>query len=501
MKDLVGMKKSISCYDNVIRINSNNIDALNGRGLALERLDRYEEAVIDYDKAEHIYDNMINAINDKGNSFHSIGRYTEAIKYYYKALELDPNNIDAWYHKGLSLSNLGRYQEAIECYDKALEINPDYTETLNGRGLTLERLGRYEEAISCYDNVIRIDPNNIDAWYHKGCLLLNSGNYAEAENYYKHAYDLTKVDHLNHYKISILVALRELYSNHTYQFDKSLKISQNLSEIEPASERMAMLAEDYIKTRSYSKGRECSLQALKDTPSSRIRIQSIIRLLILTSYMMEGNFTNGNKRLAEFIEYYKELEDFKVDEDQWSFDGLIYSINKNNSVSLETKSILVDLIDLLRGRKVKDKILSRMVKDFLTTNANLQHKIFKLKRIVMPCILIGTFVSLIGIYYFAYLLPQQQDKPCLTPEAGVSPLVNAKAYNIAIDPHLNKVYVTTTNVTSDYSSIMVIDCGTNQITGNRIQLGIHSNSQSIAVNPTTDKIYLLQILVLILYLL
>jgi YVTN family beta-propeller protein len=481
--------ESIACYDRVTHLKPDNITAWYHRGLSLSNLGRYEEAVKSYDKVLEREPDSLYALNSKGSALNYLGKYTEAIKYYNRALEVDPNNTAAWYHRGLSLSNLGRYEEAIECYERALEINLDHTDALNGKGLALERLGRYEEAVKSYDKVLEKDPNNTAAWYHKGCVLLSSGKYSEAERHFNHVYELTKDSKLDHYNVSALVALRHLYSNHTYQFDKSLEISQNLLEIEPSSERRAMLAEDYIKTRSYKKGRECSLHALKDTPPNRIRIQSIIRFLILTSYIMEGNFTNGNKQLAEFIEYYKELEDFKVDEKQWSFDGLIYSINKNDNVSLETKSILIDLIDLLRGKKIKDKILSRMVKDFLNTNVKLQHRIFKLKKkIVMPSILVAAFITIIGIYYIA-ILPLQQDKPCLIPEANkiVFPLVNAKAADIALNPHLNKVYITTTNISNGYSSIMVMDCSTNQITNSGIQVG--REPQSIAVNPTTDKIY------------
>src|SRR5262249_6727811 len=112
----------------------------------------------------------------------------------------------------------------------------------------------------------------------------------------------------------------------------------------------------------------------------------------------------------------------------------------------------------------------------------------KLKKIIMPSVLVVAFVAIVGIYYIAnHTL--QQDKPCLIPEANkiVFPLVNAKAADIAINPHLNKVYITTTNISNGYSSIMVMDCSTNQITNSGIHVG--KDPQSIAVNPTTDKVY------------
>ena len=48
---------------------------------------------------------MSDAWNNKGLALDNLGRYEEAIKYYDKAIELDPNNADAWYNKGLLLVN------------------------------------------------------------------------------------------------------------------------------------------------------------------------------------------------------------------------------------------------------------------------------------------------------------------------------------------------------------------------------------------------------------
>jgi tetratricopeptide (TPR) repeat protein len=209
--------------------------------------------------------------------------------------------------------------------------------------------------------------------YYKGCNLLTIGKYFEAEEHYNRVYEL------DHHNISALEALHQLYSNYTYQFVKSLEISQKLLEIEPSPERRIMVAEDYIKTGNYKKGRQYALQVLKDTSSGRIKRQSIIRFLILTSYFMQGDSTNGKKELIEFIEYYRQLEDFKIDEKEWSFNGLVYLIHsKDDPTTLKTKPILLDLIDLLQGKQDRNKILSGMVKKVV--DSDVRHGIFKWRR-------------------------------------------------------------------------------------------------------------------------
>jgi tetratricopeptide (TPR) repeat protein len=70
-------------------------------------------------------------LNNKGLALDNLGKYEQAIECYDKALEIEPNYILAWYNKGNALGNLGKPEEAIECYDKALQIEPDYADVLN----------------------------------------------------------------------------------------------------------------------------------------------------------------------------------------------------------------------------------------------------------------------------------------------------------------------------------------------------------------------------------
>ena len=76
---------------------------------------------------------------NKGLALNRLGKYQKAITAFDKALEIDPDKI-AWNNKGLALDNLGKYQEAITAFDKALEIDPQYKLVLNNKEITLQKL-------------------------------------------------------------------------------------------------------------------------------------------------------------------------------------------------------------------------------------------------------------------------------------------------------------------------------------------------------------------------
>jgi tetratricopeptide (TPR) repeat protein len=78
------------------------------------------------------------AWSNKGLALQNLGKYEEAIRCYDEALEINPKYAYAWNNKGDALNGLGKFQEAKHCYDKAFEVDPKtvnawYEDALNWR--------------------------------------------------------------------------------------------------------------------------------------------------------------------------------------------------------------------------------------------------------------------------------------------------------------------------------------------------------------------------------
>ena len=160
------------------------------KGVSLNSLSRYEEAIQCFDKSLELDPRFGAAWNNKGNSLGSLGRHEEAIHCYDKALELDPCHAVAWNNKGVSLSSLGRHEEAIRCYDQALELDPRYVDAWNNKGNRLDSLSRHEEALRCYDQALELDPRYVNAWYNKGNSLASQSRHEAAIHCYDQALSL-----------------------------------------------------------------------------------------------------------------------------------------------------------------------------------------------------------------------------------------------------------------------------------------------------------------------
>ena len=85
---------------------------------------KYEEALVTFDQVLKIDTRSVDALNGKGLIFNQLGKYEEAITWFDKALSIGTNFVDALYNKGGALGELGRYEEAIVWTDKALALKP-----------------------------------------------------------------------------------------------------------------------------------------------------------------------------------------------------------------------------------------------------------------------------------------------------------------------------------------------------------------------------------------
>jgi len=124
--------------------------------------ENYDEAILFYDKTLAIDSSDIDAINGKALALYNIENYQEAITYYEQILVIDSSDIDALNGKALALYNIENYEEAITYYDIVLEIDSTDDDALFGKALALEGLGREEEAIPLLEKGIELEPPQVE---------------------------------------------------------------------------------------------------------------------------------------------------------------------------------------------------------------------------------------------------------------------------------------------------------------------------------------------------
>jgi tetratricopeptide (TPR) repeat protein len=147
-----------------IRLNANEPEWFNGRGVLWYDKQNYDKAITDYSEAIRLDPKHAVAYNNRGNAWKSKKEYDNAIADFDQALKLiDPNE---------KVSTLDTLQ--ITGADSVAMVN-SRANTLDNRGLVWELKTEYDKALADYEEAIRLDPkflsprhNRRRIWERKG---------------------------------------------------------------------------------------------------------------------------------------------------------------------------------------------------------------------------------------------------------------------------------------------------------------------------------------------
>ena len=94
--------------------------------MALEVLERYEDAIASFDKAIEFNPNSYKAFNSKGYLLVQLERDEEALESFEQALKIQPNYANAYYNKAICYSLQGQVKLALDNLQQAIKFNPKY---------------------------------------------------------------------------------------------------------------------------------------------------------------------------------------------------------------------------------------------------------------------------------------------------------------------------------------------------------------------------------------
>jgi tetratricopeptide (TPR) repeat protein len=164
--------KDVEAISSQTKNSSFVYEMIEGGNLSLNK-SKYEDAVKSFDQALKIDPRSVEALNGKGLAFNKLGRYEDAITWFDNALKMDPTSAQVLNNKGISLANLDRFEEAITWFDKAIKIDPNFVDALYNKGGALAELGKYDEAAMWTNKALEIDKTRQNASNSKSLLLPN----------------------------------------------------------------------------------------------------------------------------------------------------------------------------------------------------------------------------------------------------------------------------------------------------------------------------------------
>ena len=165
------------------------------QAVAAHNQGKHKEAEQLYREILKVDSNHLDANNNLGALLYGLDRLEEAEKSYNKAIELKPDFVEGHYNLAITLQKLNKLEEAERCYKKVIELKPDYVEAHFNLGHVLNILNKLNESMKSYEKVIELEPNNATTHNNIGSLLVKLNKLEEAEISYKKALKL-KPDYL-----------------------------------------------------------------------------------------------------------------------------------------------------------------------------------------------------------------------------------------------------------------------------------------------------------------
>lgn len=149
----------------------------NLRGLTMEALGRYDEAIADYSKASEVEPKLASGyLWNRGEAWRFKGRPEEAIADYTKSIELDPRHAKAYVGRGLARGG----HAAIADFSRAIELDPRLAAAYAGLGIVNFNMGAYDKAIADFGKAIEADPKFAVHWYNRGFTREKKGDLGGA---------------------------------------------------------------------------------------------------------------------------------------------------------------------------------------------------------------------------------------------------------------------------------------------------------------------------------
>lgn len=281
-------KKAIKIFDEILEIEPENIEAINGKGSTLMKQNKMDEAEMYFNQSLSICENS-SALLNKGNICKYRNDFEKALNYYDKACEINPNlenivnilkdeicgqevdlndfNDEAkeLIEKGIELKNENKLWDSLETLMKAIEADSDcenqVNELIDEIRAVFEKEFIYEDsefdinnkidrlkmqalralikednpkkALTLMNLILEIDENDINTLNHKGGVLFICKKYQEAIECFDKCLSINKDYYGALFNKAIVLRLLNKLPEALNCFDELLKIPQNYNKVKP----------------------------------------------------------------------------------------------------------------------------------------------------------------------------------------------------------------------------------------------------------------------------
>ena len=217
--------KAISAFDFAIISDEYFIGAYIEKGRALEKINKYNEAIENYKLIIALKDESSYPLLRMGICYNKISNYKKAIQNLNDCIQVDPQLNKAWYLLAEIYYKNQKYNSAILSIKKALEINSEKEDYWKLYAKINIGLKLYEEADIGFQKVIELGEADESIWLAKVDTLIKLGEYNYAIDILEKCYELFEDKSIILYRFSGIYFLQNKIEDGILQLKKAISVN------------------------------------------------------------------------------------------------------------------------------------------------------------------------------------------------------------------------------------------------------------------------------------
>ncbi len=178
------MTQALSALDSALELNPANGCWHFNKGLTLDSVNRFEEAISEYELALQSYPNDLEILNALAVDYTRTGRYDRAIELFEYIEQLDPQFEPCYCNRIITYTEMELHDQAEQMFYLAQQIDPDCPLCYYNIGNSLFIRGRYEEAVRCWLKTAELEPTHPQINYRIAQAYWSQGRMSLARRHF-----------------------------------------------------------------------------------------------------------------------------------------------------------------------------------------------------------------------------------------------------------------------------------------------------------------------------
>jgi tetratricopeptide (TPR) repeat protein len=265
LNKLNSFDKSLELYSKILKIDSKNSKAYNGKGNCYFKMEMTDSAVTNYEKAIKFDAKYFSPVYNLTNLYFSTNEYEKAKNIIDIGLKAFPDSSEIYYLTGYFYNVQQNSDSAIYFYNKSFEKdNSKYNGLYNIALIYSLSKNNNDSAIIFIDKLLQINPKDTSSLLLKARIFLNNEEYDKSENICLEAIKMLP----NNYSFYEILAEIYLYTN---EFDKAIINADKVLLYEETNYvSIYVKANSLLYLKNYEKSYNTSIKASEIYPEDYI---------------------------------------------------------------------------------------------------------------------------------------------------------------------------------------------------------------------------------------